>query len=625
MKNTRTRTPARKNEAVAGSDLRGFFRKLAACGTLVAALGGAGTSTAGAAVNTWIGGTTNWGTAANWNGGLPASTTDQAIFGSPGSTGLADLGEADRTVGGFTFNSTVDTTITSDGAGQTLTSDAAIDCFVNVLGGSHVINANFTAPADLRLKGTGNLTFGKNVTAAVLAIGSMENASNPSYNGTVTFSGNVETNGAYYGDITLAGASALTLVIGGNLTNTLGYTILASGITVRAAAGSHRIDDTYGGTYISNVTFDGPGDLTISNAYIDNLEGTLPTQMTYRMNGTGKVIFEGLDGFQTGMGLIKTGSGTMEIQNTALYTGNTHVSAGTLLATNPGALRGYLTGQVSVASGATLAVRAGGGGEQWLDSDLAGLLATGSFASGSALGIEVNTGDSFTYANNLGVTQAAKGLVKSGAGTVTLTDANTFSGNTRVTAGTLALDHVNALQNSTLDLTGAGSVTFTVAGSQTYQLGGVKGSALLNAGANSLKVGANGESTVSTGGITAAALTKEGAGTLILTGPQTYATLTTGAGAGETIINTAIGSGTTAVVANASIRFGTVSQKFASLTIGAGAAVTFTSGTATGSFSGGGLDGKAAGSAVVPEPGTFGLLLAGSLGWLARRQRPARK
>ena len=98
--------------------------------------------------------------------------------------------------------------------------------------------------------------------------------------------------------------------------------------------------------------------------------------------------------------------------------------------------------------------------------------------------------------------------------------------------------------------------------------------------------------------------------------------LTTGTAA-VTVTDTVGGAPTT-------LRFGSVSQTLSSLSIGAGATVVFTSGSATGAFSGGGEGDKAdmvseglslGGSAAVPEPGTFALLLVGALGGLARRHR----
>ena len=114
-------------------------------------------------------------------------------------------------------------------------------------------------------------------------------------------------------------------------------------------------------------------------------------------------------------------------------------------------------------------------------------------------------------------------------------------------------------------------------------------------------------------------LTKTGAGTVNLDGSQSYAALN--ATAGTTTVDGAVGSATSAVSvtgAGTTLKFGTVSQTLSSLTIGAGSTVIFTSGAA--SFTGD--EGKAfGGGAVVPEPGSLGLLLTGVLGLLARRQR----
>ena len=110
-----------------------------------------------------------------------------------------------------------------------------------------------------------------------------------------------------------------------------------------------------------------------------------------------------------------------------------------------------------------------------------------------------------------------------------------------------------------------------------------------------------------------------------LDGAQTYDTLT--ANAGTTNVNGVLGTAPGLAVesvagAGTTLRFGSVSQTLSSLSIGAGSTVVFTSGTASGALSGGG--GKVAslsGSAVVPEPGTLGLLVIGALGVLGRRRR----
>ena len=77
------------------------------------------------------------------------------------------------------------------------------------------------------------------------------------------------------------------------------------------------------------------------------------------------------------------------------------------------------------------------------------------------------------------------------------------------------------------------------------------------------------------------------------------------------------------------LKFGSVSQTLASLSIGAGASVVFTSRAASGSLSeerdgtkAPSFSGVAANSTVVPEPGTFGLLAGGTLGVLRRGRVP---
>jgi hypothetical protein len=173
-------------------------------------------------------------------------------------------------------------------------------------------------------------------------------------------------------------------------------------------------------------------------------------------------------------------------------------------------------------------------------------------------------------------------------------------------------------------LTLAGNITGAASGG----VAGAKTLAVVGAGDTDITGG------IAKGGATSIAVTKAGTGTLNLAAGSALAIDSLMANDGTTTVNSTLGTGTSVTVndtgggAATSLKFGSVSQTLASLTIGAGATVTFTSGPA--SFTGS-TSGKAAGfgsgqpsGGLVPEPGTTGLLLAGALGLLARRARRTR-
>ena len=128
-----------------------------------------------------------------------------------------------------------------------------------------------------------------------------------------------------------------------------------------------------------------------------------------------------------------------------------------------------------------------------------------------------------------GAVSGANALTKAGSGTLVLSGTNTYTGDTRVAAGTLALANLNAIATSTLDMNtaDAGSVSFSVAGANTYNIGGLAGTRAINAGGNTLSVGAKNVATEYSGELSNGALTKVGTNTLTLSGNNSYSGGTT--------------------------------------------------------------------------------------------------
>jgi autotransporter-associated beta strand protein len=222
------------------------------------------------------------------------------------------------------------------------------------------------------------------------------------------------------------------------------------------------------------------------------------------------------------LGLTKLGANTLTLDQDNTYTGRTVISAGTLQLGN-GGTTGKLSTSSTILNNGNLTINRSDAVEQGTDFSAAPITGTGSFT-------------------------------KAGAGTTTLSAANTFSGTTTVSAGVLNLTNERALQNSAIVTTGAGTVTFT--GFTTPVLGGLSGATgnlstvipgfasttalSLNATAGSFTYGG----VIGDGlGAGAMSLTKNGASTQILSGANTYT--------GATIVNA--GTLTVGSAANGSI------------------------------------------------------------------------
>ena len=168
--------------------------------------------------------------------------------------------------------------------------------------------------------------------------------------------------------------------------------------------------------------------------------------------------------------LVKTGAFTQGLGAINTYTGTTSIQGGRLnflqqfsLYDNTSA--SWTPAKITVDSGAILGLSVGGTGE-FTATDVETLIGNLTTSNGNgliagstlALTATVDTTVTTALVNSTGTSGGAIGLLKDGAAKLTLTGANTYSGNTTVNVGTLQLDANNTTNNSstvTIAATGA--------------------------------------------------------------------------------------------------------------------------------------------------------------------------
>lgn len=274
----------------------------------------------------------------------------------------------------------------------------------------------------------------------------------------------------------------------------------AGGIMIASNADALNIGASANdGVLTAGGAADTAGTVYLINNHASNL---LTINSTIANNGAGTVA------------VTTSGTGITLLTGTNTYTGRTTVGAGTLRISseqNLGANPSTATADQLTLSGGTLNTTA----TFSIDDTNRGI--TLGAAGGS---ISVNASTTLTIANTIAGTG---NLTVSGTGTLALTAANTWTGTTFANTGTLALGHINALQNSTLTTATAGEVTFTVVGTNTYNIGGLAGNDTVALGANTIRVGSNNETSIFTGNLTGTGgLIKVGVGTLNLNTANTF-------------------------------------------------------------------------------------------------------
>ncbi|MCK0052119.1 autotransporter-associated beta strand repeat-containing protein [Salmonella enterica subsp. enterica serovar Kentucky] len=432
--------------------------------------------------NTYTGGTTI-------NDGTLIATSVDAL----GSGDVTDDATLELNTGG-TFDNAI------SGSGQVVKSgdDVLTLSGANSYSGGTLISDGTLVASNVEALGTGDVTddatlelnTGGDFINNIGGTGRVEKSGDK----TLTLSGrNTYTGGTLISSGTLV-ASNVDALGSGDVTNNATLEMNTGGDFINNIGGTGRVeksgDDTLtlsgsntytGGTLISdgtlvasNVEALGTGDVT-NNATLElNTGGTFDNAIS----GSGQVV--------------KSGDETLTLSGSNTYTGGTLISSGTLVATSVDAL-----GTGNVTNNATLALNTGGdfinniggtgrvekSGDDALTLSGSNTYTGGTLISGgtlvandvNALGtgdvtdnatLELNTGGTFDNAIS-----GSGQVVKSGDETLTLSGANSYTGGTLISSGTLVANDVNALgtgdvtDNAVLELNTGGDFDNAISGS----------------------------------------------------------------------------------------------------------------------------------------------------------------
>jgi autotransporter-associated beta strand protein len=531
-----------------------------------------GLPTAHAGSATWLAAPASgdWNTSTNWSPGtVPNSAADTATFHTSTTPAISLSGNAE--IGSIFFN-----------AGASAFTITAAPTFTLTISGSGITNNSATQQNFVSaINGVGQwgtIWFTNNAIA-----GSLTKFTNKGTAPDRLFPGITEFfNNSNAGSATFINEKTQASLSGG----TGGYTQFwdnssAANANITNVGGSAN-GESGGFTYFNENSTAGNATFTTNGAAAGGASGG---QVRFLGNSTG------------GNATFTSNGSSAAFTNPGITMFTDNSSAGNALLIANGGSNGGLGGLIYIfgdATGSTARVQLNGNGSLDVSSHspdvtVAQLEGSGNVYLGLTNLILGGNNISTTYS---GVFQSEPGvsggsLTKVGTGTLTLMNANTHSGVTTLSAGSLKLTNSLALQSSTVSLSVSGLIFDSSVVPHAFTFGGLAGTADLGLQDNAasphavaLTVGTNNNDGSYSGKLTGTgSLTKIGMGTITLAGLNTFSGKTTVNG-GLLIINGSLGNSASVTINSGGALSGTGIIN-GPLTVNSGGMIDLTGGTLT--------------------------------------------
>ncbi len=446
-----------------------------------------------AVAQTWVGTTSDYTLASNWNPASVPGSSSTATFSGTTASAIVDISNI-QNVGAFVFDSDAKAyTVNVTGAlffrGTGITNNSAqVQTLTSSTSGSNISFFNSAGAGNARFEITdgGNLFFNGSSTAA---------------NATVVATGDVDIAASHTASlgnatITLSGSSAYI---------TLWDTSRGDQARLTLNSGSRLVVTTTANTDMGSIA--GSGIVSFNSA----------VQLAVGGNGESTTFSGSIAG---GGSILKTGAGTWTLSGSNSYSGGTTINAGTIsISAN--------NGLGSASGGLTF-----GGGTLQTTATFTMLRSTTLNAGGGTF--EVANGTTLTQS---GLITGAGDLTKSGGGTLILRGNNDYTGDTNVNAGTLALSGSGSIASSAVIFLGGSGTVFdislTAGGATVSSIADLPGNgSVITLGSKTLTV-ANGGfffGNIQDGGLgggTGGGITLAAGAVLSLSGVNTYTGATT--------------------------------------------------------------------------------------------------